>query len=852
MGPKERVALLQGQLHRLLYEGLTKRRRLIRLSRVRRAGHPSAAPVRVMMSVLLGICLSALFPLPLNAQNAPAVPADQQSSANDVAARRLLADQLMVLMSQTLAGQDKPRPDQLQRAQVLLDMALTLNPHEAGRWRLRAELAKLMSDPRGRQNALRQYVKLEPKDDAAQLQLIYSHLDAVQTLEKRLQQVEVILKSRSGRQFSRPLRSRLATYAAKAANELGQRDLFTVWLQQALSLDPANTQAAAMAYHLALQQGASVAPLGTTAINRVAAAPANPQARLDLAEILLSQGVYRRAADQYEIAHTLALQPLPNDAYANWALCRAALGEDAQALSMLEQLESKPTDQSAEGQGRLPASLELLRLTILQSAQQQSQAAETSYQRLRAQLRQPLERATQAHAEQQGDNAQAAASVAVLQAKADVAWAALLFDHDVDAAANLVRDLAEAVHNGENGPVADRLQRLQGWLALRRGQMDQARQILEKQSANDVFATLGLAEAALNPENRLRWLNKTLEQSPGSLAGLLAARQLRHDHMPINLTRTGTLLLARMDDHPGHLWKPALTISPWVDFTLSVQPGTLDYLEPLHAELTIRNASQMPLALETNEGVPTRVLLAVSPKIEGQTLKQPQPLVVDIDRRLTLGVGESMNVPVRLDRDESGTVLAHQPFDTVTLDVTAVLGPRLTRGGFTPVPEGGTARARAIEVRGQAVTQTNIEQWIQAVQHGDTTASMHALARLTQVLGHLPADLDNAQMRQRIGEAVNEAFVREGPLGRAWVARFVPDTDQTRELFNDVIHRLQRSDEPLVRIVYMITHVKDKNDPLLTASLRHDNRTIRAFAEALRTGLTAETKAQTQPMEQGK
>ena len=795
------------------------------------------------------VALLVLCALPFGELHAQQNQQDQPEASQGVTAGRLLADQLTLLMHDSLAGRAEPRPDQLLRAQVLLDMALSHAPEDVELWRLRAELAQRMNDEAKYREALRQYLRRNPHDDAAQYNLIRSLLARDQRLEDRLQRVENILKSRKGRRLSLALRSRLGVYAARASRELGRRDAFVAWLRQAVQLSPANPEAATQVYQLAVQRGADASRVGVAAINAVAAAPANPGARVRLARILISEGAYGAARDQYDTAATLAAGRLGVDAYANWALARAALGEDDQALMLLRRLEPKPSaqDEQTDGQSdtapaasRLPVELELLRLAILDAAGRQL-GAQRAYQRLRSQLQQRL-----------GDNAsQTSRTAGATQAKADLVWARLLFDREVDAAAN---DLA-ALTKPQDSPVASLLPRLRAWLALRRRQTDTARPQLEKLlSEGDPFAGLGLAAMEPDQSAKIDYLRRTLRRSPDSLAGLLAARRLRTAGRSADPSRIGQMLLNAMSQRPTHLWTPALSLSPWAELELTVEPASLGYLEPMRARLTVRNASQIPLPLSTGQGVPTRVLIALDPSVDGQDVPRPEPIVVDVHRRLELDVGESFTVPVRLDRTRLGAMLARRPGTTFSVDASAILGPTPTRsGGFNARPTGNVDRVRAIEVRGQPVNESRLEQWLQAAQGGDAVAQMRAMARLMQSIdtlaSALPENADARAQRRRIAEVVAEQYGQFDALRRAWVVRFLPQSEDARRTFRRVLDPAKRSDDPTVRIVYLATHIGRVDDPVLAASLRHDNQAIRGFAEALRSGLQAETEAGAQ-MEQ--
>lgn len=794
--------------------------------RATRPIHPHRLAAFIVIAWLMTIILK-----PAHGQPGESTAVPEAARTASAEARDMMAHQLTLLMSASLADdasqQPQPRPDQLQRARTLLDMALALSPDNAAYWALRTELAERMDDAPGHRHALNRYVALRPEDDAGQWRLIQSHLRTMQTLDQRLARAENMLRSRSGRQFSRPLRSRLATYAAQAADELGRPDAFTHWLSQALALDAANPEAAAMTYRLAMQRGVNMAQVGSAAINHVVAAPADPQARLALARVLLSQAAYTQAASQYETAATLTRQNLSIDAYADWALALAAAGQQGQALSMLGELEASSRNTNGNGEGAaadaaLPVELEMLRLAVLHTGSTEGERGANSYRLLHEQLNQRIE---QSRTEHDAPTAQTS------QARADLAWAQLLFNREPDAAAEIVEQLSEA-----DNSAADRLPRLRAWLALRRGRHDAAREAMTEQAEHDPFALLGLAELAKTPGDQRELLEQVVERSPNSLAGLLAAQRLRAMGQPAAPTRLGRALVARMDQQPGHLWQPALAVSPWAELTLAVQPTTARYLESIHATLTVRNTSHIPLTFGTGQGIPQRVLLSVTPTVNGEPLAQPEPVVVNIGRRLRLDVGEAVSTEVRLDQGELGALLMQRPYETVVLNVTAILGPQPTpSGGFTARPEGDTDRIRSIAVRSRALEEATLDRWIDAAAQANAPEQMRALARLIHAL---PV-LDEPSTRQRISETINDAFPQLDALRQAWVARMLPRTEDGRQAFRRTFDRLERTDSPMVRIVYLARHVNDPNDPVLTASLRHDNRTISAFAAALRKGLEA-------------
>lgn len=755
----------------------------------------------------------------------------------------LLTDQLLTLMHAQLDGAGEPEPDELERARVLLELALELGEEEAELWHLRVELARHMDDADAERDALGRYVRLRPGDAAAQLALIRARLATMRTLDAQLERIEAILDSPRARAFSAPLRSRLATDAARIAQELGQRDVQAHWLERAVRLDAANPGAAAKTYRAALERG-GVSRIAAAAVHYAAAAPASAGARVELADMLLSQALYREATEQYAMARQLSRDPLPADVFADWALALAALGEDDAALGVLAQLAPEDADEAARDRTGMVVELELLRLAILTTAPGRDDAAQRSYARLERRLRDRIDALAQAEG---ADEARAARAA---RAGADLAWVQLLFDRDVDEAAAFVDELEELVDDEdvEVSISAARLARLRAWQALRTDEPEAARERFAALLESDPFAALGLAALAEETDAQAELLTGAVHRAAGSLAGLLAGRHLRAAGEAPRATDLGRSVQGLMARHPSHLWRPALNVSPWIEFELRMPERRVDYLDPLPVTLVLRNASRMPLALAEGRGAPTRAVLSTTPSIDGERTGRPAPVVVDVARRLTLAPGESLAVEARLDHGQLGAMLAQLPHRQVRFDLTAILGPRRGADGrLAAEPAGGFAFERRIAVRGMPwhrgtqADEATLERLIEALKgeedEENKLAQWRAVAGLTRLFEDLPDALDDEATRQRIADAVNDATRRFDPLARAWVARFLPRDEQERAPFQGAIERLRASNEPIVRILYLASHVRRSDDAVLVASLEHRDPTIRAFAEALRTGL---------------
>lgn len=732
----------------------------------------------------------------------------------------LMATKYVVLAKSSLFGQSELRPDQMTRARILLDLAIDLQPDNADLRLLSAELAEVSSDESRRIEALRRYVQLRPDDDAIQLDLIQALIGRRQTLDAQLDAAERILTSGAGKRFSKPLRSHLAVQAASAAWELGDTQRYAQWTQEAVRLDPTNGQAASMLYNYILNQSDDPRLIGAAAVALVRAKPFNAAARLELATILYSQGVYIRAGEQYDAAAKLLDRALTEQEVQMWASAMAAGSRSDDALTLLSRYESNLRAlASAEAEAgatppgvRLPANLAMIRLSI-HSTRDDNERTRAAYTALRNQL---LASETDA-------------------AALDADWIGALFGYDLDT--------IEA--NLQNRDPQDPLvQRARGWLTIHRGDHERARALLEPMVDRDPFAELGLAWIKDEPVDRRRLAFQNIIYGwPTSPASLIAARKLAAEGHDVRATPTGASLANLMDKFPGLLWEIDTQSSRWIDCELSLSPGRFAWLDPIPAELSIRNTTLMALGVGPDAPITGHVRLLLTPSAAGRQVSFLPPVVVQLDRVLALGPGESITVKTRLDRAVLGQLVQSMPSTTLTLNATAIFDPRDTDRGFHLGPLGTTRTVHAVSLRTQPITPANIDQWLAALESGAPSQQMVAAARLLFAAVNLPPELDNAETRQRIGDAVNQRIGDAGVLQHAWAAAFLVPTEAGDTPFRRIVDQFERSDDPAVRCVYLASQVTDPEAPALTAAMRSDNDTIRRFAEALQEGLIADAEA---------
>jgi tetratricopeptide (TPR) repeat protein len=774
----------------------------------------------VMATILMGSHSNALAPA--QAAEAPA-PSLAQSP------QQMVADQWVLLAGLALREQEQPSQATLKRVTVLLDQAIKLNDADAELWRLRAELAKLSSDSPALNTALRQVTKLDPSDDATQWKLILRAIEPLQTVQQRLAAIDRMLTGTGSEQFSAPLRSRLASYAAAAARESGDLGSLSAYLKQATALDGSNLAAAQMVYDVLSSRQRPLIDVGSALLRVIEADPMQPAWRQRLAMLLASGSAYREAASQFRAANTLG-QPVTDPmAVYPWAMSLGASDRVDEALQIISQVRKAFTTPAAATTTQpdaatqpaavamaLPADLSLLQMVLLDMLEQKK-AAENVLASVTAELR----------TDAAGGSAEASASLA---------WVLALVNRELPEAAKQLEIAGKKL--GVNHPL---LQRTSGWLAMRGGDNAKARTILTPLAESDPFAAVGVALSFADVSERTQrqqWLTRAVTDAPVSLAALIAQRKLLEMGVRQVVTPDGQALANAVDRWQKWLLTPSPTSVSLVQLSAKLDVTRADYLQPVVVKLTFRNMTELPLSIESGGAVPTRVVLVLTPRSGGRAMESVAPLVVELDRRLRLEPRAGVEVAVRLDRGALGWVLSQNPTELLNFSVTAVLDPVVSGQQIRPGPMGQVEHIGQVDRRAMALSDASIKQWIAWLGTGTPTEKYTAAAALARSLDQgVGAGGEVAEEAKPIVAALNQSFAGLDPLLQAWTVRFLPA--KAAGVLGPVYDAVARSKDAMVRVAFLATQVKDPASPQIDAALRSPDEQVKAFAAALRESLTA-------------
>lgn len=713
-------------------------------------------------------------------------------------------------------------------ATTMLDAALGLTPDNTEAWAMRVELARATPDAEDDESALVRYLATGVRDDRASYDLIRLRLAKSNTLDAQLRSLTELLESDAGKTIASSLRSRLAMLASSMGRELLDEPARRKWAIEAARSDPANADAAQAMLDLVTELGGDDVRRGTAMVNLVRALPLKPGPRLQLAALLADHGAYETAASQYQIVATrLSQGPLQLADYITWAQCLAIGGQDEVARQLINEFEQALNQPSADQQNQgedaepfepapLPMSLALVRLALLD---QDAEAAQPVFDGIADRLREASQ-----SAEEQAAKTDAADQLALLAA---------VFAPDLEQAARIVAEHDQAE---DSTPWVHTI--AEGWLALRRGETDQAKDLLGQVNEKHALASCGLALAVgEDAAGKARLLQDVIRDLPAaSPASLAAGRALKKLDQTPRPTTTGRALLNLMSKYPRAFWAVDLERSPWLAVRLSIDPPRVKPLEPFEAEVTVWNSTNFPLSIGENSPIQPNAIVLLKATTSGQALPTPGPIVIDLQRRFSLAAGERMIFKTRLDYHQFGILRQNNPGRTFVFDAKLIVNPQINRSGiWKPAGIGKSAEVRNGLVQDRGTTAQAIDTWIEQLDSTIPIDRLEALRRLAALSPGSQPDLVTPELLARVRPKLIEQWNKGDAKTRAWILVNARPIEQEGAAYPQLAELATQSDEELVWLALLSTHANTPGSELLSAAVaRQDLPEVARFGERLR------------------
>lgn len=757
------------------------------------------------------------------AWGAVAVPAEPPEGPTSPIEPKLAS--VLARQANDLLRAETPTVAGLELAVELYRLAIDLAPDDAEILRGFLDVARLAERDDLRRDLVKRLASLDPRDERVRLERINDWLSSNQTADALVAAYEKLLQPEQIRALGGPVASRMAFDLALLHRRRDDVPQFAEWLARATVLDQTNKAAAATAagyFQLQIDDPFAQAEL---LVNLLLADPTDLTTQAALARHLLLHGAYHGAARMYRLAaatHTPLKRAAPHDLLADLAIAEWAAGDTNAAkatirarerdLNRVVQRQAWQDDPLLDPAERakiiaaVPATLAVVKLAILERESDLRLAEELAT--IRTNLLEALGKATEAD-----DDVRASTllSIALM-----TAW----FGRDADA-----ETLADLVARAEAiKPLSDEARaRFDGWIAFRRGDLDQAVDRLS--TTNDSFAKLGLALVRLNrdePDGAVSLLREVAELEPGSLIGIWSARKLS-DLSPAAgpaLSEAAQQMEELVSALPRAIDRLAADPTELVSIRVEPLKRVFSPYEPILVRVTISNNSGLPLGIGSDSPIHPMVIIqprltvAHQPRITGA-----EPIVLDMGRRLHLAPRDRSTVVIDLWRYRLGALLNGVAVEGAMIELSATLNahPREERV-LEPDTLGSTYRTPLFRMNGVNASAEWIETATVSIsdpgRHPDPT-TMALLSQLILATNVRSADLRAALDHAR--EALPAAFPRLLPNEQAWLmAVLLPGHANLEPLF-----QLARSSEhENVQIMYLLKNLTGPDDPMLLAAQR--------------------------------
>lgn len=794
---------------------------------------------------------------PAAASGAGAAPAASESGV-DLAAAELVRLAMLDLRLDDVVDAS----DYAITAQVL-EAALSLTPDDLDIVRL---LIRAHDAAGNRDRVLeltRRVVEADPSDTVAQLRLLSAAVAQHQDADERLARYERLIGP--GYDWvDASVRSRLALDAALLYRETGNIEGFTSMLRAALELDETNKDAASLLVTYATPAAVTSRDRFDLLLVLLGADPLDADTHLAVARELGSAGAYTGAKRFYEnhrrLSQTRGVRPtnaVTGEYQAvEWAV-NGAEGVLTGLKSELDLLRQRAVDQIRELQAAnqpldratnpdaVQLNPDLQRVVVAAASGLGDEGRvrwgldeiDRSVRMSRAVIDQARKAGTApAETIERAEEAYSASS-------AELAWLRVWTGVQVDEAAAQIESIKTVA-----GVNADSLARLEGWLAVRRGEWDRARELLEPRAEQDPRSGLGLvvmAEARGELDAAAAGYTAHWRRMPGTLAGLWARERAR-------------LLTGRTPDPSAEcveLESAARAVPSWLErliedprrmMTLRAEIGApqLSLFDRSFVTIRIKNISPIPLALGPEKPINSRLLLVPRVDLGADKLRQGVfPEVFSLDRRLRLMPHEEVSIRAWVDGGYSGWFLCQLAGRAARVRWRVLQGFSLAEDGTYAA--GPFCLSTETEAQFRSVlpdARFELPILLKQLEHGNNRDLARTLAALRwqvalAVEGGAKVDEETAS---GLSGALLRRYVNCDRIGRTLMLAMVPAGGRFPPLAGFDAAAEQEESDPLVQLAALISRANRPDSPVITRLLGSADPSIAALAaqyqEKLRAG----------------
>lgn len=601
-------------------------------------------------------------------------------------------------------------------AAELLQIASDLDPRDEDILRLLLEARAGAGQSDEVQAISRKLLAIDPKDTVLQLRVISADIAQKHaTAEARLAAYDRFLGP-SGAAIDASVRSRLALDAALLSREIGDLDGFSARLRQALELDSTNKDAATLAFTLYSENVDDPAGKFDLMLNVLRADPFDHEVYLSIAREMSVNGAYK-GAERFYAAYqrVMGFKGLEIDSLAHneilvlsWLLqgSEEFVRTSTQAIQdardqVMEQREQLKATGVAEEElpdplkQRLPLDSERVRVLAALSTGKK-ELIEMAVREMGETVTQGMEEILTLGAQQERGIDPTAVREYQRVLKQEATWLRLWAGLELDQAA---RDLEELKKEPATDPRDSK--RMDAWLKLRRGQLDEAESDLRAMAeSGEVLAQLGLAvlaELRGRGEDAIDQYLAISERVPGAPAGAFALTRAQ-----ALAATTGSKRVIEPSEIARKLDSAALAVPAWLEgmlenprefMTLRAEliagtEGRVDMFDKVKVRVRLRNVSRIPLAVGAEAALNSRLLVVSSMRAGTNPIQQPgMHAVASLDRRLRLMPREELTVDIWPDNGVIGMLMQERLRESVSAEWRVLQGFLVREGMYEEGPQ---------------------------------------------------------------------------------------------------------------------------------------------------------------------
>jgi hypothetical protein len=714
-------------------------------------------------------------------------------------------------------------------------------------------------------------VELDPEDRVAQLRLISSRINDIQTASARIAAYDRIL-SPAGNAIDASIRSRLALDAALLAREMGDEDGFLARLTRATQLDATNKDAAALAASIVLDSDADELARVETLLNVVIADPMDASSHANLSRELRGAGAFEAAQRFQDNADAIyaaeGRYDDPQITYERLLTLWGSYGPETVAASLDDRERALRTNRTNEiaayqAAGRQPPPgpapeqvtlepiLEVLRASA-NIALGRANRVETTARLLTQEAANAQQVIAQA-AQQGAEPAQVEqASEQLKLIFSELLWLRLWSGVQTADAEALLTSMRTS------GLISDpsAVRRYEGFIALRKGEFAKAQELLGGLADSDPRARIGLAlleESRGNTRAAAANLAPLAIEQTGSMLGLYARSTIeRLLNSPVAPSPVATRINEYFRSVPR--WLDEMTRDPREFMVLEAAwPETsLHPLDGLPLILRLRNIGRIPLPVGPNLTINSRLLLSPDPTIGGE--KPPtrlQPEVAELNRTLRIMPGQGTEIRVNTGLGAVGAALDNAATQVSTIRWQVAQGFLVDQQGtFYRGPTSVSASSPLISRRRLSIPDESVDGIRRALDgaQGDRVLEVLMIYRDIAIRSLAMEDREFAtQITTTILQSTATRMPRMSELERAAAVLLVASV-YPRDLFTPIDEAALNDRSVLVRTCAVVTRVNNPDHPTIAALIEEGSDTLdelmRAFQERLRIAQAAARRQQ--------